>query len=52
MASVTDQELIQMSQEERVTAFGMRTEQLTGHKTVANVTIYESLLPRHKAQSS
>ena len=30
MASVTDQELKQMSQEERVTAFGMRTEQLTG----------------------
>jgi glutamate synthase domain-containing protein 3 len=30
MASVTDQELKRMSQEERVTAFGMRTEQLTG----------------------
>ena len=30
MASVSDAELKQMSQEERVTALGMRTEQLTG----------------------
>ena len=30
MASVTDEELKQMTQEERVTALGMRTEQLTG----------------------
>jgi len=30
MASLSDQELKKMSQEERVTAFGMRTEQLTG----------------------
>ena len=30
MASVSDAELKQMTQEERVTALGMRTEQLTG----------------------
>ncbi|MEM8754959.1 MAG: GXGXG motif-containing protein, partial [Pseudomonadota bacterium] len=30
MAGVTDAELKEMSQEERVTALGMRTEQLTG----------------------
>ena len=30
MAGVTDEELKQMTQEERVTALGMRTEQLTG----------------------
>ena len=30
MASLSDAELKQMSQEERVTALGMRTEQLTG----------------------
>ena len=30
MASVTDAELKAMTQEERVTALGMRTEQLTG----------------------
>ena len=30
MASVTDAELKAMDQEERVTALGMRTEQLTG----------------------
>jgi glutamate synthase domain-containing protein 3 len=30
MASLSDQELKKMPQEERVTAFGMRTEQLTG----------------------
>ena len=30
MASVSDADLKEMSQEERVTALGMRTEQLTG----------------------
>ena len=30
MASLSDAELKQMTQEERVTALGMRTEQLTG----------------------
>ena len=30
MASVSDADLKNMSQEERVTALGMRTEQLTG----------------------
>jgi len=30
MASLSDTELKQMSQEERVTALGMRTEALTG----------------------
>ena len=37
MASVTDQELKQMSQEERVTAFGMRTEQLTGRSSSSSL---------------